>query len=192
MTRPRGIACGIGFIDGSLDRAPGHCQLWFYALETALDAKHSDAVLALARQALQRFGETPRLLQHLTPIKMLQRQPGLARRSALVQQLWSTTLRLPSSRPGNQLNTYEHNGDAPWLEFLKPSVLENPLKAQQEYSNYMLQLASNESRRYGEVNQTYISALRQAVDFQHCCDAGLGRGGLNLAGRKRCGLVDHW
>ena len=34
-------------------------------------------------------------LQHLTPIKMLQRQPGLARRSALLQQLWATTLRLP-------------------------------------------------------------------------------------------------
>ena len=81
-------------------------------LGNGVDAKHSDAVLALARQALQRFGETPRLLQHLTPIKMLQRQPGLARRSALLQQLWSTTLRLPSSRPGNQLNTYEHNGDA--------------------------------------------------------------------------------
>ena len=60
-------------------------------------------------RALQRFGENHRLLEHLTPIKMLQRQPGLARRSALLQQLWTTTLKLPSSRPGNQLNTYEHN-----------------------------------------------------------------------------------
>ena len=85
-----------------IERAPSNFQLWLYALETALDLKHSDAVLALARQALQRFGETPRLLQHLTPIKMLQRQPGLARRSALLQQLWSTTLRL-LGRPGNQL-----------------------------------------------------------------------------------------
>ena len=172
------LLAALASLTALLDRAPGHCQLWFYALETALDAKHSDAVLALARQALQRFGETPRLLQHLTPIKMLQRQPGLARRSALVQQLWSTTLRLPSSCPGNQLNTYEHNGDAHWLEYLKPSVLENPLSAQQEYSNYLLQLASIESSRYGEVNQTYISALRQAVDFQKCCDAGVGRVGL--------------
>ena len=92
-------------------------------METAFDAKQSDAVLALAKQALQRFGETHRLLEHVTPIKMLQRQPGLARRSALLQQLWTTTLLLPGSRPGNQLNTYEHNGDAPWLEYLKPQYL---------------------------------------------------------------------
>ena len=92
---------------------------------------------------------------------MLQRQPGLARRSALLQQLWATTLQLPSSRPGNQLNTYEHNGDTYWLEYLKPSVLANPLSAQQEYSNYMLQLASIESRQYGNVNQRYISELRK-------------------------------
>ena len=154
-----------------------------FTLETARDAKHSDAVLALARQALQRFGETPRLLQHLTPIKMLQRQPGLARRSALLQQLWSTTLRLPTSRPGNQLNTYEHNGDAFWLEYLKPSVLKNPLSAQQEYSNYMLQLASIESSRYGDVNQKYISALRQAAIF-----SPLVMQVCNL-GAKKCGLV---
>ncbi|WP_161567562.1 O-linked N-acetylglucosamine transferase, SPINDLY family protein [Synechococcus sp. BS55D] len=161
-----------------LDRAPCHLQLWLHALETALDAKHSDAVLSLARQALQRFGETPRLLQHLTPIKMLQRQPGLARRSALLQQLWATTLRLPSSRPGNQLNTYEHNGDGGWLEYLSPFVLQNPLSAQQEYSNYMLQLASIESARYGHVNHTYITALRQAADFQRCCEVGVGRDAL--------------
>ena len=89
-----------------------------------------------------------------------------------MQQLWATTLRLPSSRPGNHLNTYEHNGDASWLEYLKPSVLDNPLSAQQEYSNYMMQLASIESSRYGETNQRYISALRQAADFQECREAG--------------------
>ena len=173
-----------------LERAPSHFQLWLYALETALDAKHSDAVIALARQALQRFGETPRLLQHLTPIKMLQRQPGLARRSALLQQLWSTTLRLPTSRPGNQLNTYEHNGDAFWLEYLQSSVLKNPLSAQQEYSNYMLQLASIESSRYGDVNQRYIATLRQAADFERCCHAG--KGSLGLQPRPKRELRIGW
>ena len=174
-----------------LERAPSHFQLWLYALETALDAKHSDAVLALARQALERFGETHRLLQHLTPIKMLQRQPGLARRSALLEQLWATTLRLPSSRPGNQLNTYEHNGDSSWLEYLKPSVLENPLTAQQEYSNYMLQLASIESSRFGDVNQRYIAALRQSADFQRCCEAGVGRVGLKSRSKNAADWLDH-
>ena len=133
-------------------------------METALDAKHSDAVLSLARQALQRFGETPRLLQHLTPIKMLQRQPGLARRSALLQQLWSTTLRLPSSRPGNQLNTMSTMVIL-WLEYLKPSVLENPLSAQQEYSNYMLQLASIESSRYGDVESKVYRSIAPSCRF---------------------------
>ena len=167
-----------------LERAPSCLQLWLYAVETALDAKHSDAILSLARQALDRFGETPRLLQHLTPIKTLQRQPGLARRSALLNQLWGTTLCLPSLRAGNQLNTYEHNGDAQWLEYLKPSVLRNPLSAQQEYSNYMLQLASIESSLYGNVNQRYIAALRQAADFQRCCNAGVVRSHLNPPSQK--------
>ena len=120
---------------------------------------------------------------------MLQRQPGLARRSALLQQLWSTTLRLPTSRPGNQLNTYEHNGDAFWLEYLKPSVLKNPLSAQQEYSNYMLQLASIESSRYGDVNQRYIATLRQAADFERCCHAGKGHPVCSLVPKESCGLV---
>ena len=180
----------LGCFTALLERAPSYLQLWLYALETALDAKHSDAVLALARQALQRFGETPRLLEHLTPIKLLQRQPGLARRSALLDQLWTTTLGLPSRRPGNQLNTYEHNGDAKWLEYLKPSVLKNPLLAQQEYSNYMLQLASIESSLYGEVNQRYINVLRQAADFKRCSDVR-----INLSHAKsRCktGLRIGW
>ena len=93
--------CTWSFYD-SFERAPSSLQLWLYALETALDAKHSDAVLTLARQALNRFGETPRILEHLAPIKLLQRQPGLARRSALLNRLWTTTLLLPSGRPVNQ------------------------------------------------------------------------------------------
>ena len=182
----KGLLC----LTALLDRAPCHLQLWLYALETALDLKHSDAVLTLAREALQRFGETPGPLQYLTPIKLLQRQPGLARRSALLQQLWTTTLRLPSSRPGNQLNTYEHNGDVNWLEYIKPSVLENPLSAQQEFSNYMLQLASIESSRYGEANQRYISALRQSVEFKQCCEVGNGRS--NLQARSKQSLRVGW
>ena len=166
------LLAALDHLTALLERAPVHFQLWLYALETALDAKHSEAVLALARRAFERFGENHRLLQHLTPMKMLQRQPGLARRSALLQQLWATTLKLPSSRPGNQLNTYEHNGDTYWLEYLKPSVLANPLSAQQEYSNYMLQLASIESGEYGKANQRYISALRSSEDFRRCCDVG--------------------
>ena len=175
-----------------LERAPCHFQLWLYAIETALDAKHSDAVLALARKALERFGESPRLLQHVTPIKMLQRQPGLARRSALLQQLWATTLRLPSSCTGNQLNSYEHNGEAHWLEYLHPSVLEDPLAVQQEYSNYMLQLASIESTRYASVNQKYISALRQTRDYQRCCDVGSGRPVLKAISEKRLRVGCYW
>ena len=83
----------LGCFTTLLERAPTCFQLWLYALETALDARYSEAVLTLAKNALQRFGENPRLMQHLTPIKMLQRQPGLARRSALLQKLWTTTLR---------------------------------------------------------------------------------------------------
>ena len=155
-----------------------------------LDAKHSDAVLALAKQALQRFGETPRLLQHLTPIKTIQRQPGLARRSALLYQLWSTTLRLPSSRPGNQLNTYEHNGDAYWLEYLNSSTLKILFRLSRNTATICCSLPVLNQARYGDVNQSYITALRQAADFHRCCDVGNGRNHLKITSTSsHCGLV---
>ena len=109
---------------------------------------------------MQRFGETPRLLQHLTPIKCSSGSQVLLDVARYCNQLWATTLCVPSTRPGNQLNTYEHNGDAHWLEYLHPTIKKSSL-AQQEYSNYMLQLASIESSRYSDVNQKYISALRK-------------------------------
>ena len=58
----------------------------------------------------------------------------------------------------------------------------------------MLQLASIESSRYGDVNQRYIAALRQAADFQRCCDAGVGRAGLLKPRRKESAAdwLDHW
>ena len=122
---------------------------------------------------MQRFGEHHRFLQHPRPLAILQRQL-IGKAVLLLQQLWANDALL-SIRPANQLNTYEHNGDAYWLEYLDPSVLENPLSAQQEYSNYMLQLASIESKMYGEVNQKYISALRQTSDFKSCRGEGFDR-----------------
>ena len=48
----------LGRFTALLERAPTHFQLWMFALETALDAKHSDSVRALSKQALHRIGET--------------------------------------------------------------------------------------------------------------------------------------
>ena len=115
--------------------------------------------------------------------KDIQRQPGLARRSALLYQFLATTLST-TRQVGNQLNTYEHNGDAYWLEYLNSSTLKDPLSAQQEYSNYMLQLASIESARYGTVNQSYITELRKAADFHRCCEVGNGRDHLKITSKQ--------
>ena len=54
----------------------------------------------------------------------------------------------------------------------------------------MLQLASIESSRYGDLNQRYITALRQASDFQQCCDVGVGY--LGLQSRRKESLRIGW
>ena len=56
----------LGCLTALLERAPNQLQLWLYALEQRLMPTFQ-TLLTLARQALQRFGETPRLLEHLTP-----------------------------------------------------------------------------------------------------------------------------
>ena len=66
------------------------------------------------------------------------------------------------------------------------------LSAQQEYSNYMLQLASIESSEYGKANQRYIQVLRSCADFKRCCDVrSWSFSASDLAQNKVCVWLDH-
>ena len=74
-----------------------------------IDGKDSQNILACANQALSIFGEHPHILHHFTTLNLYKRQPGLAKRSALLQQV-SASVRPTSINLGNQLATYEMNG----------------------------------------------------------------------------------
>ena len=67
-------------------------------------------------EALSKFGEHPEILYHFTTLNLYKRQPGLAKRSALLQQV-SASVRPTSINLGNQLATYEMNGQADWMTF---------------------------------------------------------------------------
>ena len=78
-------------------------------------------MLCLVLEKLCReFGEHPEILYHFTTLNLYKRQPGLAKRSALLQQI-SASIRPTSINLGNQLATYEMNGQADWMRFLSPS-----------------------------------------------------------------------
>ena len=83
-----------------------------------IDRERCKNVMNCAHEALSKFGENPEILHHFTTLNLYKRQPGLAKRSALLQQV-SASIRPTSINLGNQLATYEMNGQADWLGFLK-------------------------------------------------------------------------
>ena len=61
-------------------------------IQHQFEAKDGSDLKQNLTEALSLFGEHPQLLHHCTSLNLFQRQPGLARRSALLQQTWA---RLP-------------------------------------------------------------------------------------------------
>ncbi|MCP9775645.1 hypothetical protein [Cyanobium sp. WAJ14-Wanaka] len=130
-----------------LERVPQHRPLMGQLLELVIDAREAPLVVPLAREAIGRHGEHPDLLCHVTTVKLYQRQPGLARRSALLQQAWASVRPTPINL-ANQISTYEQMGHADWLTHLLPKFTENPLADLQLHSNLAMHLASIESPCY--------------------------------------------
>ena len=91
-----------------LDRCPRHIRYYRQLLAHMIDGKDSQNILACANQALSIFGEDPEILFHFTTLNLYKRQPGLAKRSALLQQV-SASIRPTSINLGNHA-TYEMNG----------------------------------------------------------------------------------
>jgi len=141
-------------------RAPHHLRLFRQLLNHMIDGKDSDHVLSCAREALNRFGENPELLYHVTTLNLYQRHPGLARRSALLQQV-SASVRPTPINLGNQVASYEVNGLANWLDQLLPFVFDTALVQEpQLQANLTMQYASIQSSRY----RPHVEALVKALE----------------------------
>jgi protein O-GlcNAc transferase len=140
-------------------RAPRHLRLFRQLLNHMIDGKDSAHVLPCAKEALNRFGEHPELLYHVTTLNLYQRHPGLARRSALLQQA-SASVRHTLINLGNQLSTYEMNGQANWLDAVLPYVFNVALVHEpQLQANLTMQYASIQSPRYPDHVQSLVNQL---------------------------------
>ena len=115
-------------------------------IQHQFEAKDGSDLKQNLTEALSLFGEHPQLLHHCTSLNLFQRQPGLARRSALLQQTWASVTTAPIA-VGNQVNSYEANGSSDWTEYLSTAVTSLPLQTNaQLHSNLIMQLASSESK----------------------------------------------
>ncbi len=163
----------LALLKAALARAPLHRPLITQLLELVIDAREAPLVVPLARHALQVHGEHPELLFHVTTVKLFQRQPGMARRSALINQVWASIRPTPNN-VANQISTYEQTGHADWLEWLQPQWRANPLSNLQMHSNLAMQLASIESLRYPHHITSILEAVQPTSAYARHREAGSG------------------
>ena len=142
-----------------LARAPKCLRLYRQAIMHLIDGRDGENILPVLNSAIEIFGENPELLHHITTVNLYRRQPGLARRSALLTQI-SSSVQVTPINQGNHITSYEMNGSPDWLEHLLPAVTSDSgsldLLVQ---SNLCMQLASIESRLY----PGHVSSLLQKM-----------------------------
>jgi len=155
-----------------VSRAPRHLRLVRQLLNHMIDGKDSAHVMPSARHALGHFGEHPELLYHITTLNLYRRQPGLARRSSLLQQV-SASIRPTPINLGNQLATYEMNGLTNWLDHLLPFVFNSDMVNEpQLHGNLTMQYASIQSSKYCSHVQSLVQTLETMPGYrQHYCHA---------------------
>jgi protein O-GlcNAc transferase len=135
------IAC----LQNAADRFPQHRELSAQYVNTLLEARSQQLVLPALRHALSLHGEHASLLGAVCTVKLLQRQPSLARRAAFIQRLRPEHARQDASRLSNVLVTYEQTGHADWLAHLTCSALKDATNQLPIQENRCLQLASAQS-----------------------------------------------
>ncbi len=131
----------------ALLRAPNDRYLIAQIFDLVIGARVAPEIVPIARTVLNRHGEHPDVLNNVTAVKLFQRQPGFARRAALLLQTW-TSVGLGNAGMPNQICSYEQCGHADWIEFLHPAIWEQPLVNIELSGNLALHLASVQSPRY--------------------------------------------
>ena len=149
-----------------LHRCSWNIRYYRQLIRHMIDGKDAKNVMACAHEALSKFGENPEILHHFTTLNLYKRQPGLAKRSALLQQV-SASIRPTSINLGNQLATYEMNGQADWLGFLSARVttsasfLAEPLLQ----ANLAMQFASIQSEKYRSHLDSLLGSSQKESSF---------------------------
>ena len=161
LLRQRQFQPALDLLAGAVARFPQHLELQAQYVNTLLEARSQEKTLPALRSALSLHGEHPRLLASVCTVKLLQRQPSLARRAALVQRLWPDVARKDQGRLSNVLVTYEQTGHADWLAHLSSSALRDASGQLAIQENRCLQLASVQSPLVEQQLQTVVEAYRR-------------------------------
>jgi len=143
--RQRSSEQAVLLLADAVQRFPQHIELHAQYINTLLDARSQTHTIPALRQVLTLHGEHPRLLASVCTVKLLQRQPSLARRAAFVQRLWPDVAIQDNGRLSNVLVTYEQTGHSDWLAHLSSSALDVSSSQLSIQENLCLQFASVES-----------------------------------------------
>lgn len=137
----------------------------YFYIELLMDNHDFPSALQHVRALLDRFGHTPEVLDHLCTLKLLQRQPGRARKAALLSRLRKPVTDPQNSSLTNQLITYEQTGHCNWLEHINARLLygsRNP----HLLANLAMQLASIESPHTRRVCEQFFELMQASHSFQ--------------------------
>jgi len=132
-----------------LNKDPGSAAAWLAVLELNHLAGRGNG-LALAT-AWRLHGRDPRIACHRVLIQLSERQPALARRSALQERLlYSVGKRCPSYKQSdaNLLAAYDQTGRADLTPFLHQSLLNRLDRSPPLHANVTMQLASQSCADY--------------------------------------------
>ena len=148
----------IKILESIVARAPKNRALQSQYIELLLTTRDGIRTIPALRFALAHCGDHPDFLGAVTAVKLLQRQPGFARRSALIEQI-SSSITPRKVRLSNLFVAYEQCGHANWANYVHPSVYLNPLQHPELHGNLSLQLASTASNQAVPQAQAYCTAL---------------------------------
>ena len=161
LTRQRQFKAAIELLVPAVQRFPQHIELQAQCVNCLLEGRSAELSIPAMRQAVSCHGEHPSLLASLCTMKLLQRQPSLARRSGFVQRLWPHVAQKDQGRLSNVLVAYEQAGHSDWLAHLAPSVLRDATGQLSIQENRCLQLASVQSPLVPQQLQTVVEAYRR-------------------------------
>jgi protein O-GlcNAc transferase len=149
----------IALLEVAAERAPLILGVQQHLQEYLLEAHAYDRLIPRFRAILQRHGEAAEILPQIAMAKLLQRQPGRARRAALLSRLKNQD-RGEQSGITNQLICYEQTGHSDWLENLHPSLLGQDADPNL-LANLVMQLASVESPIAEQAASRFCDLMQQ-------------------------------
>ena len=161
LLRQRQFQRALDLLLAAVKRFPQHLELQAQFVNAVLEARSQTLALPALRHAMTCHGEHPRLLASVCTVKLLQRQPSLARRAALIQQLWPNNAHKDQGRLANLLVTYEQTGHVDWLAHLSSSALRDASSQVAIQENRCLQLASVQSPLMPQQLQAMAEAYRR-------------------------------